>query len=375
MYSLMDSLLAGATQNNFDENRYKIGFGARQDLFSKRYSNSYIHLADTFTVVAPCVTSLYVHSGARSLDAASLVTLTAAFPNLERIDWPCQDPAYFLALRRQQMHGFASAVSIFQPPSACKTLYININSIPISNLAAPRSVAPCAPCWAGAISCASTTKDPSIQRYSGPQNPPGADDTSWKSLRGMRVRFRLGSLAGQWFFKGRPEDRLYDQSSDVPLPQDTAGIFPPGYYDNDQGNDEAAALAKSIEIPKDQFGSVVEGCEFRCIPRDEVMLPLLKAVARRLTHTPSLRNVHLEAVFLWKKDVWFFEYLAPGEESDYDVYVDCEGTGCDDPLSRARVFLRTPDWRPDEGVVAMLRGIGKTCHGEEAIMTFLPFLY
>ncbi|KAK8084866.1 hypothetical protein PG997_006137 [Apiospora hydei] len=379
MYSLMD----GATQNNFGQDHYNIGFGERQDLFSKRYSNSYIHLADTFTVVAPCVTSLYVHSGARSLDAASLVTLTAAFPNLERIDWPCQDPAYFLALRRQQMHGFANAVNSFQPPSACKTLCISINSPWYPHKDRLPNLQSGSTSFCSALCTMLGRSNIERLEYEGPidstlfwaPGSPGAEDTSWKSLRGMRVRFGLGSLAGQWFFKGRPEDRLYVQSSDVPLPQDTAGIFPSGYYDNDQENEEAAALAKSMEIPEDEFGFVVEGCEFRCIPRDEAMLPLLKVVARQLTHTPSLRNVHLEAVLPWDNGMWFFEYLAPAEESDYDVYVDCEGKRCDDPLSRARVFLHAPDWRPDEGVVAMLRGIGKACHGEDAIMTLLPFLY
>ncbi|KAK7949766.1 hypothetical protein PG988_016405 [Apiospora saccharicola] len=54
---------------------------------------------------------------------------------------------------------------------------------------------------------------------------------------------------------------------------------------------------------------------------------------------------------------WLFSYQAPGEMSDWDEYV-----GCDDALSRARVFLHAGDWRPDGGVVAVLRGIGKACH-------------
>ncbi|KAK8026552.1 hypothetical protein PG991_003608 [Apiospora marii] len=123
-------------------------------------------------------------------------------------------------------------------------------------------------------------------------------------------------------------------------------------------------------MPSDGEGLVVEGCAFRCFPGDEAMRPLLTALARRLAHAPSLRTVCLETALPRDKGVWFFSYQAPGEMSDWDEYVVC-----DDALSQARVFLHADDWRPDEEVVAMLRDIGKACHGEDAIVTFLPFLY
>lgn len=44
-------------------------------------------------------------------------------------------------------------------------------------------------------------------------------------------------------------------------------------------------------------------------------------------------------------------------------------------MARARVFLHAGDWRPDERVVAVLRGVGRALHGEDDIFTFLPFLY
>ncbi|KAJ2988950.1 hypothetical protein NUW58_g3716 [Xylaria curta] len=355
MYSLMDGAHRGL--DKFDHDRYEVSVGRRHDIFDDRYRYSYIRVTDAFPAVVPCVTSFYVHSGPRFLDPASLVALTAAFPNLERINWPYEDPVYFPALRRQQMHEFASAVASFQPPPACKTCTYILTcrgthtrrdfriSIPATRLDYEGPIDPTL-FWA--------LRGPSLD----------TDDTcSWKSLL---------------VFKGLPGDRFYDEESDVPLPPDAEGLpllLPPGYYDSDEQNAAAAAAAKSMEMPEDDEGFIVEGCEFRWLPRDEAVLPLLAAVARRLTRTPSLQSVYLETALPRDKGVWFFSYQAPGEMSDWDEYVDCEGSACNDPLSRARVFLHAEDWRPDEGSVAMLRGIGKVCYGEDAIVTFLPSLY
>lgn len=127
-----------------------------------------------------------------------------------------------------------------------------------------------------------------------------------------------------------------------------------------------------MEMPEDEHRFTKDGCEFRCVPRDEAILPLLAAAARRLACTPSLCSVYLEATLQLDKGVWFFLYQAPGEMSDWDEYVDCVHGN---PLCRARVFLHAQDWRPDEETIALLRGVGKACCGEDAIVTFLPFLY
>ncbi|KAK7756342.1 hypothetical protein SLS62_001568 [Diatrype stigma] len=381
MYSPMDSI--HRDPEKLDRDRYEVALGRRQDIFSERYCYSYIRFADTCPVV-PRVTSLYAHSGTRFLDPGSLVALTAAFPNLERINWPYEDPGYFLALRRQQMQEFASAIASFQPSSACKTLYININSPWYPHKERLPNLNSGDKSFCDALSAMLGRSN--IQRldYEGPIDPTlfwpqesseTEDTSSWESLREMQVHFGLGSLAGQWFFKGLRGDRFYDQSSDVPLSQDAAGLLPPGYYDSDEKNEEAIALAKSMEMPNDGEGFVVDGCEFRCVPRDEAIAPLLTAVARRLAHTPSLQTVHLETALPRDKGAWFCSFQAPGEMSDWDEYVDCEGSGCNDPLSRARVFLHAGDWRPDEEVVADLRAVGRALYGEDAIVTFLPFLY
>lgn len=381
----MDSPMDGVHRglDKFDRDQYEFTLGRRQDIFGERYAYSYTRLAGTVSVV-PCVTSFDVQSGPRFLHPGSLVALTSSFPNLERINWPYEDPSYFLALRRQQMQEFTSAVDSFQTPSECKTLYITINTPWYPHKERLPDLIPDDKAFCGALCVMLGRSNIQHFNYKGPIDPtlfwpresPETNETScWRCLREIQIRFGMGSLMGQWFFKGLPKDRLDDQSSDVPLSQDTAGLLPPGYYDNDEENERAIALAKSMEMPNDEEGFIVEGSESRCSPRDEAILHLLTAVARRLAHTPSLRNVYLETTLLRAKGVWFFSYQAPGEMSDWDEFVDREGQGCGDPLSRARIFLHAEDWRPDEGVVDMLRGIGKAYHGVDAIVTFLPFLY
>lgn len=393
-YSPMDIPYRG--QDKMDRDRYEVALGRRKDLFGERYRYSYIHFAaaDAHPVaVVPCVTSFYAHPGPRCLDPGSLVALTAAFPNLERINWSYEDPTYFLALRRPHWRDFARAVAGFPPPSACQTLYIRIDTpwYPHNeSLPDLRSGDGVGPGFCNALRAMLGRS--SIQRldYEGPvdsalfwsqEELPFADDgtASWQSLSEIEVRFGLGSLeTGQWYFMGQPGDRFYDPDNDVPLSlrEDEAAaglLLPPGYYDSDSQNEEAVAKAKSMEMPQDGIFAA-EGCEPRCIPRDEAICPLLAAVARRLACTPSLRSVYLEAALPGDKGVWFFSFHAPGKVSDWDEYVD---DGDDDPLARARVFLHAEDWRPDEGTLAMLRGIGRAaCHGgEDAIVTFLPFLY
>lgn len=381
MYSSMDGAHRGRAK--YDHDQHEAMLGKRQDIFGERYNYSYIRFTGTIPVV-PCVTWFYVHHGPRHLNPGSLVALTAAFPNLKGISWLFHDPVYFLALRRQLLREFASAVASFQPPPACTTLHIQINSPWYPHKEKLPALSSGESSFCGAFRVMLSRSE--IQRldYEGPIDPtllwppgsPETDDTcSWKSLRHMDVRFGLGSLAGQWFFKGLPGDRFYHPSSDVPLPEDAAGLLPPGYYDSDEENEEAVALVQSMKMPDDEEGFTVEGCEFRCFPRDEAILPLLTAAARRLARTPSFQRVTLESSLPDDKGKWFFAYRAPGMKTYWNEYVDYEALGCDDPLSRAHVFLHTGDWRPDEEVMALFRGIGKACHGEDAIVTFLPFQY
>lgn len=60
---------------------------------------------------------------------------------------------------------------------------------------------------------------------------------------------------------------------------------------------------------------------------------------------------------------------------DWIEYVNCGGSGCDDILSSAHVFLGVEDWRFGEGATAMLCGTGEVSHGEDSNVTLLAFSY
>ncbi|KAG8164414.1 hypothetical protein KVR01_006332 [Diaporthe batatas] len=364
--------------------RNEPAMGRRLDLFRERYSQSYISFTRPPTVVVPRVTSFLMRMEPwmehdRKLDPSSWVALTAALPGLERIIWIIYEPTHFLALRRHQMHEFASAVASFQPSPALKELKIGVREswYPHNERLPNLNVDGNSIC---SSLCALLGRG-NIQRfsYTGPIDPTlfwprETDETpSWGSLETLKVKFCLGSLDGQWFFKGSQEDSRCYESSDIPLPQDAEGFFPPGYYDSDEQNDEAIAHAKSMETFQDEEGHIIHASMFRRAPRDEAIIPLIKAVARRLAHTPSLQSVQLKSDRMLGREKWFFSYYPPGQMIYWDEHVDCRVPGFENPVSHARFFLRAGDSKAYEEVAALLRGIGRARNGTDAVVTFVPF--
>ncbi|KAI9642413.1 hypothetical protein NHQ30_009218 [Ciborinia camelliae] len=380
IYSPMDSSHRGQEKLIGDMNAAEMG--SRQDIFGERYRYSYIRLSNTDYPSVPCVTSFMPPQGTtRFLDPSSLVKLTATFPNLQRINWPHQDPGFFLPLCRQHIKEFAESISTYQVPATSKILDIKIETAEyphnqrIPNLAGTTGETSLCDALRTMIGKSKLEKI----YYEGPIDPslfwPDdgseiADFLDWRSVVELRIQFNMASLSGQWFFKGTPNDQFYEERSDVPLPQDTAGIFPPG-YGSEENTVAAKALVDSMKPPTDEDGFLIDSYEFRRIPRDEAMIPMLEALARRLSHMSSLRSAYLETRLPQDRGEWFFSYGAPGESCGFEEYMEEPDTD----LLRARVFFHTEDWRPGDEIVRMFRGVGKACHGEDAIVTFLPFLY
>ncbi|POS79948.1 hypothetical protein DHEL01_v201656 [Diaporthe helianthi] len=356
--------------------------------FRHRYLYSQIRLGGALAfaiphITIPHITSFCTSNVIRCVAPGSQVALTSTFPNLKRIDWCFNDPLRFPALRRQLFQELTSAVDSFQPQPASKTLCININrqqSYP-HNERLP-SFKSNGNSLCGSI-CALLARS-KIENfdYVGPIDPTlfwpsktskTSEPRPWSSLQRLDVDFQSGSLQGQWFFKGLPDDPDYDENTEVPLPQDETGLLAPGYNDNDEMDEEARMVA-DFE-PVDSTVNNAQGHNFRCVLRDEAILPLLKAVARRIAHTRFLQKVNIRSELLAGGMPWFFSYHAPGQGSVWDDQVDREGSGCNNPLSRARVFIVTSDdWRPDGEVMALLRWIGMAHDGKDTIITFLPFL-
>lgn len=352
--------------------------GRRQDLFENRYRYSYICLSNTNYPPVPCVTTLTPPCGDRFLEPSSLVALASAFPRAEILSWSYREPGFFNPFRTRHMQQFAEAINAYQISSTARTFFLTIGSPEyphaqrVPNLAGPASGGSICDALRMLISRSSLHKfwylgmvDPSLFW----PDKSETIDSEWRSLREVWIQFDLASLSGEWYFKGLPSDRFYDTSSDVPLPRSTGGNEPPG-YGSEEDTAAAVALVKSMEPPEDGQGSYIKGLDFRRIPRDEAMLPLLEAVARRLSHTPSLRTFYLETNLPQTRSIWFFSYAAPGVFSGLGEYMEEP----DPDLLRARVFIHTDDWRPDQKVVSMLRNIGRACYGQESIVTFLPFL-
>jgi hypothetical protein len=375
IYAPTDSSHRTAAERS--EDLHAVDMGRRRDLFGDRYRYSYIRLSDTNYPLVSCVASLSPPQGDRFLEPSSLVALASAFPRVETLSWSYRDPGFFVDPRRRHMQQFAEAMDTYQVPSTATTFYLTIESPEyphprrVPNLAGPASGGSMCDALRRLIGRSSLHKF----WYQGPIDPslfwPDKSETTdaeWRSLRDVWIYFDMASLSGEWLFKGLPDDEFYHMRSDMPLPWSTGGIAPPGYGSEE---DTAAALVKSMEAPSDSEGFAIDGLDFRRIPRDEAMLPLLEAIARRLSRTPSLRTLYLETTLPQSRGLWFFSYAAPGEFSGYEEYME----EFDADLLRARVFIHTEDWRPDQKVVSMLRDIGKMCYGQESIVTFLPFLF
>ncbi|KAJ8070289.1 hypothetical protein OCU04_000671 [Sclerotinia nivalis] len=160
----------------------------------------------------------------------------------------------------------------------------------------------------------------------------------WRSVVELTIRFDMASLSGQWFFKGLLDDKFYDKSSDEPLPHNTAGLFPPG-NGTEEDDSGALALLESMKPHTDKEGFGIDDFDFRRIPRDEAMIPMLKALAHRLRNTLSLKIAYLETSLPHGHGKWFFSYGAPGVECGFENYMAEADLGS----LRARVFFHTED--------------------------------
>lgn len=391
IYSPMDGSHRG--RDKLDKDRYAVNMGNRKDIFQDRYRYSYISLSDTNYSV-PCVTSLTPPQGTtRYLDPRSLVALTATFPRLESILWSYQEPGYFFTLRRQYLRDFSDALSGYRLPSTLKTLHIDIeapdypHSEKLPNLVEHdhSSTAHGSKSFCDALRVMiGESQSLNTFRYSGPVDPAllwndcdtdegvmgtaAIGSLTWTVIEDFSIFFDPASFSGQWYFKGLPEDQFYNETLDSPLPYDADGLEPPGY---DEENTEAAiALVESMGPLEDEDGFLVEESIFRRIPREEAFIPLLKAFARRLATMPHLKRALMESRLGQEGGDWFICYDAPGLKSGYEEFMeDPEG----DDLSRARIFIHPADWRPGEEVERLLKDVGKACHGQDSILTFLPF--
>ncbi|KAI9897358.1 hypothetical protein N3K66_007214 [Trichothecium roseum] len=375
VYSPMDASHRG--QEKLDKDRYDVALGARKDLFTDRYSYSYIHLSDLGDVQAHCVSGLTPPQGTtRYLDPSSLVALTAKFPQLESVMWPYQDPGFFPPLRRLHLREFVDSITAYQVPAKARRLDVNIESTEYPHHERlPDLIEPGRPSFCEAICDMIGRSSLREIYYTGPIDPsffwPDSADTEtsprWSDVTRVNIEFDIASLSGKWAFIGPPSHDKQNRETETPLPYTLSGLPAPGHGTEEEST-QGIALAEAL-LPPDEFeGSDFEEYNFRRVPNDDLMLPLLAAFARRLARTPSLRTAYMETRYPMSEGVWHVTYAAPGVRTGYE-----KAEGVD--ISESKVFIHAGDWRPGREVVALLEGIGESLSGEKTTVKFVEWEY
>jgi hypothetical protein len=351
-----------------------------------RYAYSYIRLsnADKLPVVS-CLKYIFWSAGERVFHPSSIVALAAAAPALEQV-WHVEEPSVFLALTRQLRDDFIQSLEAFRLTPATHEWELSIGSHSydhcqrLPNLVFPYQHDPL--CFA-----VHQTIGNHLERlyYEGPVDPSlfwpyaegeGPREPFWPSLADLCVRLNPGTASGRWYFRAAPGCRYNVPASDEPLPADTVEHMPPGYGSAEEA-EEALAYRESMLLAgarddDDHWND--DRYEFRVVPDDEVMLPLLEAFARAIAQMPAVKKAHLSAHARFPHREWFVSYVAPGIPRPYDDELVVLGVR-EPAASQPRVFFHVQDWRPSKHVLDLFRKVGTERHGQDAAIAFLPTLW
>jgi hypothetical protein len=101
--------------------------------------------------------------------------------------------------------------------------------------------------------------------------------------------------------------------ADEPLPVDTVGHLPPG-HGSEQETQEALVSERSLRAPRFAGGVLLlrDNVDFRALPNDELIVPLLEAFARAITQMPALQSAELFTPLSFPREEWSVLYVAPG---------------------------------------------------------------
>jgi hypothetical protein len=332
--------------------------------FYDRYKNSFIQLLDSDSLsVVPCIKSISLYPHDREFHPSNLLALTAKAPAIHSVTWRYDEPVPYLALRRPMRDEFARSLERFRfPPSMCQ-LEVHIDSgDPFRlehrqpNLVFPHHRDPLCSAIHRSIGNAVDTLtyfgqvDPSLfWPYPGPEGGE-LGESFWPSVARLKVGFDRCSPCGRWYFRADPEDLEgfvgdpdFDLlAADEPLPVDTVCHLPPG-YGSEQETQEALAYKRSLRTPKFAGGILCfrDDTDFRVVPNDELLVPLLEAFARAIAQMPALQSAELFTELCYPHEEWSVNYVAPGVESYYE-----KPLGNETALSSPRLFLHVQDWRP-----------------------------
>lgn len=193
----------------------------------------------------------------------------------------------------------------------------------------------------------------------------------WPNLKYLNVFFYAYSPSGEWYFQG-PQGEGSDTSSGYEITQ--------AHYEPMEAN----ATDRYYDGTEDTnyYEPSETKTQFRIVPIDKTLRPLLIAFAKAANNMPSLRKALLwtglefcpDDVYDYYKDLsteisdaaqksdlgWGIAYAKPGEE------VEMKGIGHKNCASR-QFWWMTQDWRPDATLHSLFDKIGQFQHGNEAM--------
>ena len=370
------------------------------DLIEKRYEYSYTSLPSLGRLpLVPCITSMDPYGGERNFHPTALVKLTAHTPSVERLDWRYNEPYVYFPLRRQIRGELTESLSTLTLPPSTQIFNLDLgwpcyqHHHRLPNFIHPHKQDPYCTALHRLLRPSKITRI----FYRGPLSPsffwPYSDADSlptpfFPSLKDLHIEFPMDSPSGHWYFRGDPLDEFNIPSSDEPLAPDTVGHFPPGYGTAEEA-EAAIQYAKSMRhgLTYNPDNGTSDGREdFRTVVNNEVMLPLLEALARAAGEMMALEWFHVSTELAQGRGAqWFVEYVAPGKKHEFEKYTrpkEMQDWDAEEqrkrqykPLDDPTVFLHVEKWRPDEKVVELFQAIGRKRWGRDARVVFLPYLY
>ncbi|OTA90882.1 hypothetical protein M434DRAFT_33236 [Hypoxylon sp. CO27-5] len=337
-----------------------------------RHAYSYIRLTGLDQLQVPCVSSLTprlgLWRGDRIIHPRSLVSLTATFPRVSEISFEYDEPGPFFALRRELRGDFVASLEGFKLPSQVKRL--RVGAIPPRlphNKSLPDMIGP-VPSDPLCVTVNKMVSQSNVREvyYEGLVDPSffrTSPDGFYSSLRILRLRCHYYSPSGKWYFKGSESNTFIQPASDEPLPASTRGLYPPGYGTED---DTVAALAyeRSMDRAAEENTPDDRSQQFRLIPNEEIMVPLLEAFARYIASIRSLQ----QAQIIMDRPPWLGEWKVTYNAPGYPYFYDTDR----EDLSRARVYFLVWDWEPEDSLVDLFRAIGQELYEQDAVITFMP---
>ena len=203
----------------------------------KRYEHSFVKLdgVEEFAEV-PRVTMLHANHDTRPIELHSLYGLTSRLPRATCALWETEVAGPFARLRREQRDRFVFAVESIAcriPPILQVTMEPPecYQGKPLPNLATPHAYDRVSSAFRqlsiGLTEFRFVGIADDILLWPSPAQAQ-IPEPYWENLTSLSIELSLQSPLGNWYFLSENGN----VPSDVPIPDDVPGFFPPGHYDS-----------------------------------------------------------------------------------------------------------------------------------------------